>query len=59
MQQLRDEYNEDVDLMKLAADLHLDAIVDPVDLRNELAVRFARARRREPIAQKRKRVSPV
>ena len=46
IQQLRDEYNKDIDLTKLAADLHLDAIVDPLDLRNELIARFARARRR-------------
>ena len=59
IQQLRDEYNEDIDLRKLAADLHLDSIVDPVDLRSELVQRFARARRREPIVVKRKRVSPV
>lgn len=59
IQQLRDEYNEDIDLRKLAADLHLDSIVDPVDLRSELIQRFARARRREPIVVKRKRVSPV
>jgi len=59
IQQLRDEYNEDIDLTRLAADLHLDAIVDPLDLRNELIARFARARRQEPIVVKRKRVNPV
>jgi acetyl-CoA carboxylase carboxyltransferase component len=59
IQQLRDEYNEDIDIAKLAADLHLDAIVDPLDLRSELIARFQRARRREPIVVKRKRVSPV
>ena len=59
IQQLRDEYNKDIDLTKLAADLHLDAIVDPLDLRNELIARFARARRQEPIVVKRKRVNPV
>ena len=59
VQQLRDEYNEDIDLRKLAADLHLDAIIQPSSLRAELVTRRARARRREPIVQKRKRVSPV
>ncbi|HJW09709.1 MAG TPA: carboxyl transferase domain-containing protein, partial [Holophagaceae bacterium] len=59
VQQLRDEYNEDINLKKLAADLHLDAIVQPAHLRAELVTRLARARRREPIVQKRKRVSPV
>jgi acetyl-CoA carboxylase carboxyltransferase component len=59
IQQLRDEYNQDIDLRKLAADLHVDAITAPGDLRRELIVRLARARRREPMVQKRKRVSPV
>jgi acetyl-CoA carboxylase carboxyltransferase component len=59
VQQLRDEYNQDIDLKKLAADLHVDAIVQPATLRAELSARLARARRREPLVQKRKRVSPV
>ena len=33
VQQLRDEYNQDIDLMKLAADLHVDAVIQPGDLR--------------------------
>jgi acetyl-CoA carboxylase carboxyltransferase component len=59
IQQLRDEYNQDIDLKKLAANLHVDAIVPPANLRAELIQRLARARRREPMVQKRKRVSPV
>jgi acetyl-CoA carboxylase carboxyltransferase component len=59
VQQLRDDYNQDIDLEKLAANLHVDAIVDPSNLRAELAVRIARARRREPWPAKRRSVTPV
>jgi len=59
IQQLRDEYNQDIDLKKLAANLHVDAIVPPAHLRAELIQRLSRARRREPMVIKRKRVSPV
>ncbi len=59
VQQLRDEYNQDIDLMKLAADLHVDAVIQPGDLRRELATRLARARRREAWPAKRRSVTPV
>jgi acetyl-CoA carboxylase carboxyltransferase component len=59
VQQLRDEYNEDINLKKLGADLHLDAIVDPADLRSELILRLGRARRREAWPVKRRSVTPV
>lgn len=59
VQQLRDEYNEDIDLKKLGADLHVDAIVDPADLRGELILRLGRARRREAWPVKRRSVTPV
>jgi acetyl-CoA carboxylase carboxyltransferase component len=59
VQQLRDEYNEDIDLKKLGADLHVDAIVDPADLRGELSLRLGRARRREAWPVKRRSVTPV
>lgn len=39
----RAEYNEDVDLLRLASDLHLDGIVAEEDLRNELIKRFEMA----------------
>ena len=39
----RTEYEEDVDLLRLAADLVIDAIVQPEDLRGELVRRFALA----------------
>lgn len=59
VQQLRDEYNEDINLKKLGADLHVDAIVDPADLRGELITRLSRARRREVWPPKRRSVTPV
>ncbi|MBI1753412.1 MAG: acyl-CoA carboxylase subunit beta [Acidobacteria bacterium] len=59
VQQLREEYNRDIDLKKLGAGLHVDAIVDPADLRGELAARLARARRRESWPPKRRAVTPV
>jgi acetyl-CoA carboxylase carboxyltransferase component len=39
----RREYEEDVDLLRLASDLVIDAIVQPEDLRAELTARFALA----------------
>ena len=59
VQKLRDEYNEDINLMKLAADLHVDAVIQPGDLRAELVTRLARARRRDMILPKRRSVTPV
>ncbi|HJW33552.1 MAG TPA: acyl-CoA carboxylase subunit beta [Holophagaceae bacterium] len=59
VQQLRDEYNQDIDLMKLAADLHVDAVIQPGDLRKELATRLSRAKRREQWPAKRRSVTPV
>jgi len=45
----RAEYEADVDLVRLAAELVVDAVVQPEDLRSELVTRFALAasRRRE------------
>ncbi len=37
----RAEYEEDVDLMRLAADLVLDAVIEPSELRAELVRRYA------------------
>ncbi|HZU53204.1 MAG TPA: carboxyl transferase domain-containing protein, partial [Holophagaceae bacterium] len=59
VQKLRDEYNEDINLLKLAADLHVDAIIQPGDLRRELVTRLSRARRREMSIPKRRSVTPV
>ncbi len=41
---LRDEYRADVNLMKLASDLVIDAVIPPERLRSEIAARFSRSR---------------
>ncbi len=57
---LRDEYRADVDLMKLAAELVVDAVVPGERLRHELAQRFARAEKKLESRPPRKHlVSPV
>ena len=56
----RAEYVEDVDLVRLAADLVVDAVVDPGDLRDELVRRLAYAEGRSRVfADKRHGVPPV
>jgi acetyl-CoA carboxylase carboxyltransferase component len=56
----RAEYEADVDLVHLAAELVVDAVVDPADLRGELINRLdlARTRRREGF-ERRHGVPPV
>jgi acetyl-CoA carboxylase carboxyltransferase component len=58
--ELMDEYAEGVDLLHLASELVLDAIVAPEDLREQLARRFAHyaGRRREWPARHRS-ITPV
>jgi acetyl-CoA carboxylase carboxyltransferase component len=57
---LREEYKADIDLMKLAAELVIDAVVPGDRLRAELAHRFARyATKREARAPKKHMVPPV
>ena len=41
VEELREEYRADIDLLKLAANLHVDAVVPGDDLRAELVRRFA------------------
>src|SRR6185295_10494173 len=41
IKKLREEYNEDIDILKLAANLHVDAITPGDNLRAELARRLA------------------
>ncbi|HUO49018.1 MAG TPA: acyl-CoA carboxylase subunit beta [Acidimicrobiales bacterium] len=56
----RREYLEDVDLLRLAADLVIDAVVEPEDLRRELVARFAMATGRErQFSDRRHGVPPV
>jgi methylmalonyl-CoA decarboxylase subunit alpha len=57
---LRDEYREDIDIMKLAAEMVIDAVVPGDRLRDELSARFAHYEgKRERRADKKHIVSPV
>src|SRR5438105_13981952 len=58
--ELETEYLEDVDLYKLAANLVVDAVIEPDDLREELIRRFAiYASRSQPRLEKKRAVPPV
>ncbi|HUZ69215.1 MAG TPA: acyl-CoA carboxylase subunit beta [Candidatus Saccharimonadales bacterium] len=50
---LQDEYRDDIDIFRLAAELIVDAVVPPEELRDELVRRFAayRTRRRADVAR--------
>ena len=53
------EYEADVDLMRLASDLVIDAVVAPGDLRDELIMRFAAAAgKRREFSERRHGVPP-
>jgi acetyl-CoA carboxylase carboxyltransferase component len=57
---LRQEYREDIDIERLAAELVVDAVVPPETLRDELAARLRAARgRRDRPPEKRRSVTPV
>jgi acetyl-CoA carboxylase carboxyltransferase component len=57
---LRDEYRADIDIMKLADELVVDAVVPGDRLRSELSVRLARAEGKRPLrAAKKHLVAPV
>jgi acetyl-CoA carboxylase carboxyltransferase component len=59
-QELMDEYAEGVDLLHLASEMVIDAIVQPEDLRAELVRRFARyAGRRREWPAKRNAIPPA
>jgi acetyl-CoA carboxylase carboxyltransferase component len=56
----RDEFNEDVDLLRLASDLVIDDIVEPTDLRRELINRLALAASKDRVFSRRRHgVPPV
>jgi acetyl-CoA carboxylase carboxyltransferase component len=59
-EELRREYGEDIDILHLASEMTIDAVVQPAELRAELIRRFlhARSKRREWPA-KRNAVTPV
>lgn len=60
VESLREQYRQDVDLYKLAADLHIDAIVPAALLRRELVLRFRAAAKKRSVGWPRKRaVLPV
>jgi acetyl-CoA carboxylase carboxyltransferase component len=57
---LREEYRADVDILKLASDLVIDAVIPHERLREEIATRFARATRSAvPRLPRKHIVSPV
>jgi acetyl-CoA carboxylase carboxyltransferase component len=57
---LRDEYRHDIDILKLASEMVVDAMVPGERLRTELAQRLqACADKREPRPPKKHLVSPV
>ena len=60
VEELRREYREDIDLVKLASNLHVDAVVAGDHLRGELAQRFAVAEaKRVPGFERKRAVLPV
>lgn len=60
VEQLRKEYREDVDIYKLSAELIVDGMVTPNNLRNELIARFGYYADKEvPLPNKKHSVLPV
>ncbi|TQL98297.1 acetyl-CoA carboxylase carboxyltransferase component [Actinoallomurus bryophytorum] len=60
IEKLRAEYEEDIDIVRLAGELVVDAIVEPEDLRRELTGRFAAARGKDrAFSHRRHGVTPV
>jgi acetyl-CoA carboxylase carboxyltransferase component len=58
--QKREEYAEDIDLLHLASELVVDAVVDPADLRGDLIKRFAMAAGKDrSFAMRRNPVTPA
>jgi acetyl-CoA carboxylase carboxyltransferase component len=56
----RDEYERDIDIVRLASELVIDAVVAPADLRSELIRRFAAARGKDRhFSRRRHGVTPV
>ncbi len=59
-ERLRDEYREDVDLMRLASEMVIDAVVPPERLRAELVARLSAAEgRRDAQPRKFRSVTPM
>jgi len=59
-EELRREYAEDIDILHLASELVIDAVVEPGDLRSELVLRFSHAAEKQRSwPAKRNPVTPV
>ena len=59
-QRLRDEYETDIDVLRLAGELVVDDVVEPADLRSQLIRRFAAARGKDrSFSRRRHGVTPV
>jgi acetyl-CoA carboxylase carboxyltransferase component len=59
-EELRSEYAQDIDILHLASELVIDAVVEPDELRGELVRRFAHAAgKRRDWPAKRNAVTPV
>ena len=56
----REEYSEDIDILHLASELVVDAVIEPDSLRPELIRRFALAENKDrSFAERRNPVNPV
>jgi len=56
----REEYERDIDVLRLASELVVDAVVEPAELRGELIRRFAAARGKDrQFSRRRHGVTPV
>ena len=59
-EELRQEYAEDIDILHLASELVVDAVIQPDDLRDELIRRFALAADKDrSFTERRNGVTPV
>ena len=57
---LREEYEADIDIVRLASELVVDDIVEPASLRGELIRRYAALRgKRRQAPSRRRHISPV
>jgi propionyl-CoA carboxylase beta subunit len=60
IEQLRTEYAQDIDILHLASELVIDAVIEPEQLRSELVRRFAHAHsKRRDWPAKRNAITPV
>jgi acetyl-CoA carboxylase carboxyltransferase component len=60
VQKLRDEYNADIDIVRLASELVVDSVVEPEELRAELIKRYAACRGKDRgFSRRRHGVTPV